>query len=192
MKHELILNNKNIFLEGPILITPEKFFDERGFFLEAWKDPLFNKIIGSNISFVQENHSKSKRNVLRGLHYQIPPSDQGKLVRCISGKIFDVIVDIRKSSKNFLSWAGIFLDDETHKQLWIPSGFAHGFYTLSENAEITYKMTSLWSKEDERSIKWNDQNLLIEWPLKRNLPLLSKKDNEAKTLDKIRDNDLFT
>ena len=192
MKHELILNNKNIFLEGPILITPEKFFDERGFFLEAWKEPLFNKIIGSNISFVQENHSKSKRNVLRGLHYQIPPSDQGKLVRCISGKIFDVIVDIRKSSKNFLSWAGIFLDDETHKQLWIPSGFAHGFYTLSENAEITYKMTSLWSKEDERSIKWNDQNLLIEWPLKRNLPLLSKKDNEAKTLDKIRDNDLFT
>ncbi len=191
MKHELIKNNKNIFLEGPILITPDKFFDERGFFLETWKEPLFNKLIGSNISFVQENHSKSKKNVLRGLHYQIPPSDQGKLVRCISGKIFDVIVDIRKSSKNFLSWAGIFLDDKTHKQVWIPSGFAHGFYTLSENAEITYKMTSLWSKEDERSIKWNDPNLLIEWPLKRNFPILSKKDNEAITLDKILDNDLF-
>ena len=191
MKHEFILNNKNISLEGPLLITPDKFFDERGFFLETWKKPLFNELIGSNVSFVQENHSKSKKNVLRGLHYQLPPNDQGKLLRCISGKIFDVIVDIRKSSKNFLSWAGILLDDKLHKQLWIPSGFAHGFYTLSETAEITYKMTSIWSKKDERSIKWDDPNLLIDWPLQKNYPLLSKKDNEAKTLDRILDDDLF-
>ena len=191
MKFESIQNNKKILLEGPQLITPNKFYDERGFFQEIWIKPLFNELIGSNISFVQENHSQSKKNVLRGLHYQIPPNDQGKLVRCISGKIFDVIVDIRKSSKNFLSWAGIILDDTLHKQLWIPSGFAHGFYTLSDTAEITYKMTSKWSKKDERSIKWDDPNLLIDWPLQKDSPFLSKKDNEAKTLDQILDNDLF-
>ena len=133
----------------------------------------------------------SKKYVLRGLHYQLPPFDQGKLIRCISGEIFDVILDLRKSSPSFLTWAGVRLSSENKNQLWIPSGFAHGFLTLSQNAEIIYKVTSKWSRDHERSIIWNDPNLKINWPLNGTIPLLSDKDKKAQNIENLIDQDFF-
>ena len=165
MKVEYIKNNSNKILDGPFLLKPKIFNDDRGFFMESWNSVEFNNLVKEDIYFFQDNHSKSKQHVLRGLHYQIPPNDQGKLIKCVSGKIFDVIVDLRRNSKDFLSWAGIFLDSNNHEQIWIPSGFAHGFLTISNTAEIIYKTTNFWSKEHERSIIWNDPSLDIKWPL---------------------------
>ncbi len=191
MNYKKVKSNKDVFFKGPLLLKPQKYSDERGFFMESWNAKTFKKITQTSIDFVQDNHSKSNKNVIRGLHYQLPPNDQGKLVRCISGRIFDVIVDIRKSSETFLCWGGVFLDDETHEEIWIPSGFAHGFMSLTNRTEIIYKTTDLWSKDDERSIRWNDPTLNINWPLANQSPILSLKDKNSNTIENISKNEFF-
>lgn len=158
-----------------LLFEPQVFDDERGFFFESFNQARFEAAIGRKIAFVQDNHSSSVKNVLRGLHYQIQ-QPQGKLLRVVRGEVFDVAVDIRKSSPNFGKWTGQILSAENKCQLWIPEGFAHGFMVISESAEFIYKTTNYWSPEFERCIAWNDQNLDIQWPLNGIRPLLSAKD----------------
>jgi dTDP-4-dehydrorhamnose 3,5-epimerase len=161
------------------IITNKKFEDGRGFFMESFNLKKFEKITGES-NFVQDNHSKSSKGVLRGLHYQIE-HPQGKLVRCISGAVYDVIVDLRKSSSSFGKWFGIKLS-ENNLQLWVPPGFAHGFYTLTETAEIVYKTTDYYYPEYDRTLLWNDTNLGIEWGINGE-PILSQKDLKGKTFD---------
>lgn len=156
------------------------FGDERGFFFESFNQAKFEAIIGRQVNFVQDNHSKSAKNVLRGLHYQIQ-QPQGKLVRVVQGEVFDVAVDLRKSSPTFGQWVGEILSAENKKQIWIPEGFAHGFVVLSDKAEFLYKTTDYWTPEFERSIAWNDSEIAIEWPLSGE-PSLSGKDKLACTL----------
>ena len=166
-----------------ILIEPEIFKDNRGFFMEIFKDNEFRKNV-IDIDFVQENHSKSSRGILRGLHYQIK-QPQGKLVRVISGEVFDVAVDIRKSSPFFEKWVSTTLSAENRKMLWIPPGFAHGFYVLSNDAEFTYKCTDYYALEHERSVLWNDSQIAIDWPIISGLPpILSEKDKHGTILKK--------
>ncbi|GAB6077184.1 dTDP-4-dehydrorhamnose 3,5-epimerase [Desulfurobacterium crinifex] len=161
-----------------IIVKPKVFSDERGFFMETYKKSDFVKV-GIDTDFVQDNHSKSVKGVLRGLHYQLEPKAQGKLVRCIKGRIFDVAVDIRKGSPTFGKWVGVELSEENKLMLWIPKGFAHGFLTLSEEAEIVYKVSGgEYSPEHDRSIRWNDPDIGIEWPLEGE-PILSEKDKIA-------------
>jgi len=160
-------------LPGLILIKPRVFDDDRGFFFEAYKHSEF-AAHGIDDNFIQDNSSFSTKGVLRGLHYQLPPNAQAKLVRCLSGKIFDVAIDIRKSSPTFGQWQGLELNAEEKNMLYIPAGFAHGFYTLSEQAEILYKVSGEYAPQSERGIIWNDTSINIEWPDKK--PLLSKKD----------------
>lgn len=160
-----------------LLIEPKVFGDERGFFYESFNARLFEEATGVKTAFVQDNHSRSVRNVLRGLHYQVQ-HPQGKLVRVVSGAVFDVAVDIRKSSPTFGKWVGEVLSATNHKQLWIPEGFAHGFVVLSEYAEFLYKATDYWAPQYERCIAWNDQDLAIGWPLDVN-PTLSDKDRQG-------------
>jgi dTDP-4-dehydrorhamnose 3,5-epimerase len=157
-----------------LLIEPKVFGDDRGFFFESYNQKVFQEATGLNVSFVQDNHSKSAKNVLRGLHYQIE-QPQGKLVRVTQGEVFDVAVDIRKDSKTYGQWIGQILSAENKRQLWIPPGLAHGFLTLSETAEFLYKTTDYYSPEHERCIMWNDSYIYIEWPLSC-APLLSVKD----------------
>lgn len=165
------------------IIEPKVFGDERGFFFESFNQKIFEKATGLNCDFVQDNHSKSSKGVLRGLHYQLAPMAQGKLVRVVQGEVFDVAVDIRKSSPTFGQWVGEFLSAENGKQLWVPEGFAHGFITLSDTAEFLYKTTNYYSPEHERCIKWDDKNLNITWP--ENIkPQLSSKDLVGKSLFK--------
>lgn len=163
-----------------LLIEPKVFGDDRGFFYESFNARRFEELTGAKVNFVQDNHSKSARNVLRGLHYQIQQA-QGKLVRVTSGAVFDVAVDIRKGSPNFGKWVGYELSGENKRQLWIPAGFAHGFVVLSESAEFLYKATDYWAPEFERSIQWNDPAIGIEWPFSGE-PLLSGKDMASKLL----------
>ncbi|HFP1962144.1 TPA: dTDP-4-dehydrorhamnose 3,5-epimerase, partial [Escherichia coli] len=144
-----------------LIFEPKVFGDERGFFMESFNQRQFEEIVGRKISFVQDNHSKSKKGVLRGLHYQLPPFAQGKLVRCINGEVYDVAVDLRPESINYGKWVGIILSAENKKQLWIPEGFAHGFLVISEFAEFAYKTTNYYSKESERGIRWNDPTINI-------------------------------
>lgn len=146
------------------IIEPKVFGDERGFFFESFNQKIFEEAVGRPVTFVQDNHSKSSRGVLRGLHYQLPPHAQGKLVRCVVGEVFDVAVDIRKCSPTFGLWVGVNLSAENKRQLWIPEGFAHGFITLSETADFLYKTTNFYHQASERSIRWNDDDLAIEWP----------------------------
>lgn len=162
------------------MIEPKVFGDERGFFFESFNQAKFEAAIGRQVHFVQDNHSKSAKNVLRGLHYQIQ-QPQGKLVRVVQGEVFDVAVDIRKSSPTFGQWVGEILSANNKKQLWVPEGFAHGFVVLSESAEFLYKTTDYWAPEFERSIAWNDPQIAIEWPLSGE-PSLSGKDKLAITL----------
>ena len=152
-------------IEGSLLITPQMFGDERGFFFESWNQSRFDEAVGAPITFSQDNHSRSCRGVLRGLHYQLEPEPQGKLVRCPVGAIFDVAVDLRRSSSTFGQWVGAERSAENQQQLWVPVGFAHGFLTLSESAEVLYKASGYWSKACERSLRWNDPDLAITWPL---------------------------
>ncbi|MDG1250435.1 MAG: dTDP-4-dehydrorhamnose 3,5-epimerase [Gammaproteobacteria bacterium] len=161
------------------IIEPTLFEDDRGFFIESFNQQRFEAAIGYAVSFVQDNHSKSAKGVLRGLHYQRPPKAQGKLVRVIQGEVFDVAVDIRKSSPTFGQWFGMILTAENKKQLWIPEGFAHGFMTLSNTAEFLYKTTDYYSPEHECSIHWNDSSIGIKWPITTTNPILSSKDNTA-------------
>ena len=160
------------------IIEPRVFGDERGFFFESFNQQKFEEAIGRKVYFVQDNHSRSAKGVLRGLHYQLPPHAQGKLVRCAVGEVFDVAVDIRKSSPTFGQWVGVNLSAENKRQLWIPEGFAHGFLTLSEQAEFLYKTTDYYAPESEHSIIWNAEHLKIEWPIAEQ-PSLSPKDLQA-------------
>ena len=187
MKIQSLKNDKGVEFEGLLLITPDKYKDQRGFFYESWNKKVFDKKTNSKTNFVQDNHSSSSKGVLRGLHYQINPSPQGKLVRCVFGEIFDVAVDLRKKSKTFANWVGVNLSAENMQQFWIPEGFAHGFLTMSDNAEVLYKTTDFWEKDCEKSIKWDDETLSINWPLEKinlKFPLLSKKDKESETFQK--------
>ena len=157
------------------LIEPQVFGDERGFFMETFRVPLFNEVCGERI-FVQDNHSKSNQGILRGLHYQTQ-NTQGKLVRVISGEVFDVAVDLRQDSPTYGRWVGEFLSAENKRQLWVPEGFAHGFYVTSESAEFVYKCTNYYDPDSEVSIKWDDPVIGIKWPLVgEQLPNLSAKD----------------
>ncbi len=160
-----------------LIIEPKVFEDERGFFFESFNARAFKEATGKDVRFVQDNHSYSKRGVLRGLHYQLPPKTQGKLVRVVQGEIFDVAVDIRKSSMTFGKWVGEVLSANNKRQMWIPEGFAHGFVTLSETAELLYKTTDYYSPEDERCIRWDDPDIGIDWKINQ-VPCLSKKDLE--------------
>ncbi len=157
------------------LIEPKVFGDARGFFFESYNRQTFNAATGLDVDFVQDNHSKSTRGVLRGLHYQLPPRAQGKLVRVVQGEVFDVAVDIRKSSPTFGRWVGDILSAENKRQLWIPPGFAHGFVTLSDTAEFLYKTTDTYAPACERCIRWDDPALGIDWRLDA-APLISAKD----------------
>ncbi len=163
-----------------VIIEPRVFGDDRGFFFESFNERRFVELTGVKTSFVQDNHSKSAKHVLRGLHYQIQ-QPQGKLVRVVAGEVFDVAVDIRKSSPTFGKWVGVVLSAENKRQLWIPAGFAHGFVVTSESAEFLYKTTDYWAPEYERSILWNDPAIGIDWPMDAQ-PLLSGKDQAAKLL----------
>jgi dTDP-4-dehydrorhamnose 3,5-epimerase len=161
-------------IPGVILLEPKVFGDDRGFFYESYNQKVFNDATGVDAHFVQDNHSKSSKNVLRGLHYQIQ-NPQGKLVRVTQGEVFDVAVDIRKGTKTYGQWVGVLLSAENKKQIWIPPGLAHGFLVLSETAEFLYKTTDYYSPVFERCIAWNDPDLAIEWPI-NGLPALSGKD----------------
>lgn len=163
------------------LMSPTVFEDQRGFFFESFNQQNFEEAIGYKVDFVQDNHSRSTQGVLRGLHYQLPPKAQGKLVRVIQGEVFDVAVDIRKSSPTFGQWVGEIISSENKKQLWIPAGFAHGFVTLSKTAEFLYKTTNYYAPECERSIRWDDASINIEWSTDI-APLVSTKDSEALSL----------
>ena len=159
------------------LIEPEVFADERGFFLEAFNQKKFEKAIGRKVQFVQDNHSKSSQNTLRGLHYQTQ-RPQGKLDRVIYGEVFDVAVDVRKDSPTYGKWVGEILSANNKKQLWIPEGLAHGFLVISESAEFLYKTTDFYAPQHERCIAWDDEVLDIKWPIHEN-PMLSKKDKQG-------------
>jgi dTDP-4-dehydrorhamnose 3,5-epimerase len=159
-----------------LMIEPEVFADARGFFFQSFNQRAFDQAIGQHINFVQDNHSRSAKNVLRGLHYQVR-QPQGKLVRVVQGEVFDVAVDIRKSSPTFGQWVGEILSAENKRQRWVPEGFAHGFLVISDTAEFLYKTTDYYAPEFERCIAWNDPELAIPWPLPLNTPpLLSSKD----------------
>ena len=169
-----------------LIIEPRVFGDARGFFYESFNQKQFSEHVAQNIEFVQDNHSRSVKNVLRGLHYQIQ-QPQGKLVRVVAGEVFDVAVDIRKSSPTYGKWVGEILSEQNRRQLWIPKGFAHGFVVLSEFAEFLYKTTDYYAQEHERSIAWNDPAIGIEWPINES-PALSSKDQQGALL---RDADIF-
>lgn len=166
-----------------VLIEPKIFGDARGFFFESFNQCAFNEATGTDHKFLQDNHSRSAKGVLRGLHYQLAPYAQGKLVRCVRGAVFDVAVDIRSGSPSFGQWVGVELNEENHRQLWVPPGFAHGFLTLSDTADFLYKTTDYYAPLHERAIAWNDPQLGIAWPDLGFLPTLSAKDDVAPTLD---------
>lgn len=163
-----------------LLFEPKVYGDERGFFFESFNEAQFSAAIGKKVKFVQDNHSRSMKNVLRGLHYQIEQA-QGKLVRVVAGEVFDVAVDIRKSSPTFGQWVGEILSAENKRQLWVPEGFAHGFVVLSDSAEFLYKTTDYYAPAHERCIAWNDPALSIDWPCD-GLPALSVKDQQGRLL----------
>ncbi len=161
-----------------MVIEPKVFGDERGFFYESYNERVFTDAAGNQWNFVQDNHSRSRRGVLRGLHYQMPPHAQGKLVRVVAGAVFDVAVDIRRGSPTLGKWVGEMLTEQNHRQLWIPPGFAHAFLVLSETADFLYKTTDYYAPSAERCIRWNDPTLAIDWPLQE-APSLSAKDAQG-------------
>jgi dTDP-4-dehydrorhamnose 3,5-epimerase len=163
-----------------LILEPKVFGDSRGFFFESFNQQDFNQVTGLDVNFVQDNHSRSAKGVLRGLHYQIK-QPQGKLVRVVRGAVFDVAVDLRKSSATFGQWVGVELTEDNHKQLWVPPGFAHGFVVLSETADFLYKTTDYWYPEHERSLLWSDSSVGIQWPFDF-VPQLAVKDAQAKLL----------
>lgn len=190
---QLLSTRDGTLVQGPLLLKPQVFADDRGFFFESWNQHSFQEALVEGgfskdeamaIEFCQDNHSRSSRGVLRGLHYQLEPAPQGKLVRCTVGEVFDVAVDLRRSSKTFGHWVAAELSAENFNQLWVPIGFAHGFLTLSDSAEVLYKASGFWSKACERSLRWNDPQLAIVWPQDRvgiQEPLLAEKDALAPT-----------
>lgn len=164
-------------LKDVLIVEPHVFEDPRGFFMETWRQEVFLDA-GIDYTFVQENHSKSGRGILRGLHYQVRQA-QGKFIRVVAGEIFDVAVDLRRSSETFGKWAGVYLSAENRKSLWIPPGFAHGFFVTSEAAEVTYKCTDYYAPEYEKSLLWSDPEIGIEWPVQGYDVILSDKDRDA-------------
>jgi dTDP-4-dehydrorhamnose 3,5-epimerase len=170
-------------IPGVLILEPRVFGDERGFFLESFNQRAFNEATGLDMTFVQDNHSRSAKGVLRGLHYQLPPHEQGKLVRVVRGSVFDVAVDIRRDSPTFGKWVGVELSEDNHRQLWIPPGLAHGFLVTSESADLLYKTTNFYTPAAERGLRWDDPFVGITWPLDglalnvaerdRQLPLLN-------------------
>jgi dTDP-4-dehydrorhamnose 3,5-epimerase len=205
MNAERLQTTSGTSLAGPLLITPRVFGDDRGFFFESWNQRAFAAALEADgqlvPEFVQDNHSRSSQGVLRGLHYQLPPHPQAKLVRCVLGEIFDVAVDLRRGSASFGQWVGACLSAANHQQLWVPAGFAHGFFTLSEHAEVLYKTTDFWSRDCERAIRWDDPQLAIPWQQQQAAaadaplavaPLLSDKDAIAPLLADLADQDVFS
>ena len=169
-------------LPGVLVLEPTVFRDPRGLFFESFNQRAFDEAVGQHVEFVQDNHSCSKRGVLRGLHYQLPPHAQGKLVRVVRGSAFDVVVDIRRASPTFGRWLGMTLDAQSQRQLWIPAGFAHGFMALQDDTVFLYKTTDFYARDDERSISWNDPDVAIDWPDAGVAPLLAPKDAAAPVL----------
>lgn len=166
-------------IKDVLLIEPDVFEDERGFFFESFNQKVFEKATGLSAQFVQDNHSRSSKGVLRGLHYQEAPHSQGKLVRVIAGEVFDAAVDIRPSSLTYGKWVGEILSAANKRQLWVPEGFAHGFLTLSDEAEFLYKTTDFYAPESERCIRWDDPDIGIEWPIMSIIVLSNNDDLEA-------------
>ena len=187
MRAERLQSPQGHTLQGPLLLTPRVFGDGRGFFFESWNQRLFAELLAADGQpqpppFVQDNHSRSSQGVLRGLHYQLDPHPQGKLVRCVVGEIFDVGVDLRRSSATFGQWCSARLSAANQQQLWVPPGFAHGFLSLSDAVEVLYKTTDFWTPACERAIRWDDPDLAIAWPLEALTgasPQLAAKDAEA-------------
>ena len=173
-------------IPGVLIIEPKVFGDDRGFFYESFNEKAWCEATGIDTHFVQDNHSKSSKGVLRGLHYQLPPAAQGKLVRCVAGEVFDVAVDIRRKSPTFAQWVGVHLTAENKRQLWLPEGFAHGFQVLSDTAEFLYKTTNYYSPGHERSIVWNDPALGVNWPLVDDVKI-AEKDATAPLLKDVID-----
>ena len=167
-------------IPGPLIIEPKLFGDDRGFFLESWNQAVFADA-GLDVKFVQDNHSRSSRGVLRGLHYQ-DPNPQGKLVRVANGRVFDVAVDIRRSSKTFGRWIGVELSAANQRMLWVPPGFAHGFLTLEDQTDFLYKCTDFYQPAAEHCVRWDDSEIAIDWPLEGLTPELSAKDQAGKLL----------
>ena len=172
-------------LPGLVLFEPTAHADSRGAFFESFSDRDFREATGFTGTFVQDNHSVSHRNVLRGLHWQAPPHEQGKLVRVIAGAVFDVAVDIRPNSSSFGRWAGLDLSARNRRQLWIPPGFAHGFLALEDETEVLYKVTAYWDRASERALRWDDPRIGVDWPLDGSAPLLSEKDATAGSLNDL-------
>jgi dTDP-4-dehydrorhamnose 3,5-epimerase len=164
-----------------LILEPKVFGDERGFFLESYNEKEFRAATGLDVAFVQDNHSRSSCNVLRGIHYQVV-RPQGKLVRVVQGTVFDVAVDLRRSSSNFGRWVGVELSEQNKRQVWIPPGFGHGFLVRSERADFLYKTTDYWFAEHDRALRWNDQEVGIEWPLDGTAPIVSARDAAAPPL----------
>jgi dTDP-4-dehydrorhamnose 3,5-epimerase len=165
-----------------LILEPNVFGDERGFFMESYNRHVFNEAVGYHVEFVQDNHSRSARGVLRGLHYQLPPYAQGKLVRVTAGTVLDVAVDLRRSSPRFTKWTRVKLSFENRRQLWIPPGFAHGFLVMSDSADVLYKTTQYYSRPSERAVRWNDPTLHIDWGDLTAAPILSEKDCTARLI----------
>ena len=196
MEYFNINSNKGNLIKGPLIIKPKIFFDNRGYFFESWNNSEFNKIISRNVNFVQDNHSESKLGVLRGLHYQLKPKAQAKLVRCIKGEIFDVIADIRKDSNTFGEWSSIILNRQNKLQVWIPEGFVHGFVALKDSSEVQYKTNEYWDKNYERALFWKDSDINVNWPFENSNEkcklIVNHKDSIAPTLKEIeKAGDLF-
>ena len=197
MQAERLIGSGGQPLEGPLLITPRVFGDDRGFFFESWNERSFQTALveagvaeaeADALRFRQDNHSRSCGGVLRGLHYQLLPEPQGKLVRCSVGEIMDVAVDLRRSSSTYGQWVSAELSAANQQQLWVPVGFAHGFLTLSDVAEVQYKASGFWNRDCERSLRWNDPTLQLQWPVERagvSAPLLAAKDAEAPSLAEL-------
>ena len=173
------MNVETTAIDGVLIVQPKVFGDARGFFFESFNQNAFDAAAGRHVDFVQDNHSRSARGVLRGLHFQKGPKAQGKLVRVTSGAVFDVAVDIRRASPTFGRWVGVELSGENHRQLWIPAGLAHGFLVLSETADFLYKTTEFYSPADEGAVRWDDPDLAIAWPELAEPPRLSAKDAAA-------------
>lgn len=173
-------------IEGVLIFEPKVFGDERGFFMESFSQKVFDAAVGRPVAFVQDNHSRSAKGVLRGLHFQKDPHAQGKLVRVTQGSVFDVAVDIRRDSPSFGRWVGVELTGSNHRQLWIPAGLAHGFLVTSDSADFLYKTTDYYAPECEGSLRWDDPELGIDWPLHGGAPTLSGKDAAAPLLASLR------
>lgn len=159
-----------------LLLEPKVFGDERGFFMESFNQKAFDQAVGRHVEFIQDNHSRSAKGVLRGLHYQLPPHAQGKLVRVTHGSVFDVAVDMRRSSPTFGHWVGVELSSENHRQLWLPPGMAHGFLVTSDSADFLYKTTAYYAPQAEACVRWDDAKLAISWPILNAPPIVSGKD----------------